>query len=209
MPKLYKARKLSKGLKIGLREPKGEEWFADMTLNTNKRTCRKINVPFLPKDKKNMSLAEEKAVELFNFLQEKDEKERSYKIYVPTWQTKFFTSSLLLLWLTGILWIFLGFLGDAPFGQTQILILHGSMIIPTLVSLGVLIVSHLPEGWEPTKKRKSGLLLSFILFFLVVSGFLLFYTNTFISEQISYSHSTIGLVLIPLIFWHYKKKAVT
>ncbi|HJM14937.1 MAG TPA: hypothetical protein QGF66_00975, partial [SAR86 cluster bacterium] len=66
-----------------------------------------------------------------------------------------------------------------------------------------------PEGWEPTKKRKSGLLLSFILFFLVVSGFLLFYTNTFISEQISYSHSTIGLVLIPLIFWHYKKKAVT
>ena len=46
MPKLYNTKKIDKGLKIGLREPEGTEWFADMTLDADKRTCRKINVPF-------------------------------------------------------------------------------------------------------------------------------------------------------------------
>ena len=60
--------------------------------------------------------------------------------------------------------------------QTQLLIFHGALIIPALVSLGVLIVSHIPAGWESTQKRKLGSLLSFITLFLVISGFFLFYT---------------------------------
>ena len=94
------------------------------------------------------------------------------------------------------------------YGKTQLLIFHGALIIPALVSLGVLIVSHIPEGWEPTKKRKSGFLLSFIMLFLVISGFVLFYTDS-VFYELSYSHSLVGLILVPLIFWHFTKKSAS
>ena len=208
MPKLYNTKKLDKGLKIGLREPNGTEWFAGMTLDPDKRTCRKINVPFLPKEEKNILVAESKAKKLFEELLKERMKETNQKINVPGWQTKFFSLSLILLWVTGMSWLALDFMDFKSFGQTQILILHGALIIPALVSLGVLIVSHIPDGWEPTKKRKSGFLLSFIMLFLVISGFVLFYEDSF-TYGLSYSHSLTGLFLVPLIFWHFKKKSTT
>ncbi len=208
MPKLYNTKKIDKGLKIGLREPEGTEWFADMTLDADKRTCRKINVPFNPEDTGNILLAENKARKLFEELTKAREKERDQRINVPAWQTKFFSSSLILLWFTGVLWLLLDFMNLGSFGKTQLLIFHGALIIPALVSLGVLIVSHIPEGWEPTKKRKSGFLLSFIMLFLVISGFVLFYTDAAVYE-LSYSHSLVGLILVPLIFWHFTKKSTS
>ena len=208
MPKLYNAKKLGKGLKIGLRELNGAEWFADMTLDADKRTCRKINVPFLPEDERNTLLAENKAKKLFEELLLERFNETNQKINVPSWQIKFFSLSLILLWITGMLWLTLDFMDLNSFGQTQVLILHGALIIPALVSLGVLIVSHIPEGWEPTKRRKSGYLLSFIMLFLVISGFVLFYEDSFMNE-LSYSHSLTGLFLVPLIFWHFKKKSAS
>ena len=208
MPKLYNAKKLGKGLKIGLRELNGAEWFADMTLDADKRTCRKINVPFLPEDERNILLAENKAKRLFEELLLERFNESNQKINVPSWQTKFFSLSLILLWITGMLWLTLDFMDLNSFGQTQVLILHGALIIPALVSLGVLIVSHIPEGWEPTKRRKSGYLLSFIMLFLVITGFVLFYEDSFRNE-LSYSHSLTGLFLVPLIFWHFKKKSTS
>ena len=208
MPKLYNAKKLGKGLKIGLRELNGAEWSADMTLDADKRTCRKINVPFLPEDERNILLAENKAKRLFEELLLERFNESNQKINVPSWQTKFFSLSLILLWITGMLWLTLDFMDLNSFGQTQVLILHGALIIPALVSLGVLIVSHIPEGWEPTKRRKSGYLLSFIMLFLVISGFVLFYEDSFMNE-LSYSHSLTGLFLVPLIFWHFKKKSTS
>ena len=105
-------------------------------------------------------------------------------------------------------WLVLDFMDLNSFGQTQVLILHGTLLIPALVSLGVLIVSHIPDGWEPTKKKKSGILLSSIMFFLVISGFILFYEDSFINE-LSYSHSFIGLFLVPIIFWHFTKKSTS
>ena len=208
MPKLYNTKKIDKGLKIGLREPEGTEWFADMTLDSEKRTCRKINVPFKPEDKGNVLFAENRARKLFEELTKAREKERDQRINVPAWQTKFFSSSLILLWFTGVLWLLLDFMNLGSFGKTQLLIFHGALIIPALVSLGVLIVSHVPEGWEPTKKRKSGFLLSFIMFFLVISGFVLFYTD-YVIYELSYSHSLVGLILVPLIFWHFTKKSIS
>ena len=206
MPKLYNTKKIDKGLKIGLRDPEGAEWFADMTLDSDKRTCRKINVPFIPEDKENVLFAKNKARKLFEELTKARLKEKDQKINVPAWQTKFFSFSLILLWFTGLLWLLLDFMNLGSYGKTQLLIFHGALIIPALVSLGVLIVSHIPEGWEPTKKRKSGFLLSFIMLFLVISGFVLFYTDAAVYE-ISYSHSLVGLILVPLIFWHFTKKS--
>ena len=208
MPKLYNTKKIDKGLKIGLRDPEGTEWFADMTLDSDKRTCRKINVPFIPEDKENVLFAKNKARKLFEELTKARLKEKDQKINVPAWQTKFFSFSLILLWFTGLLWLLLDFMNLGSYGKTQLLIFHGALIIPALVSLGVLIVSHIPEGWEPTKKRKSGFLLSFIMLFLVISGFVLFYTDS-IFYELSYSHSLVGLILVPLIFWHFTKKSAS
>ena len=208
MPKLYNAKKIDKGLKIGLRDPEGTEWFADMTLDSDKRTCRKINVPFIPEDKENVLFAKNKARKLFEELTKARLKEKDQKINVPAWQTKFFSFSLILLWFTGLLWLLLDFMNLGLYGKTQLLIFHGALIIPALVSLGVLIVSHIPEGWEPTKKRKSGFLLSFIMLFLIISGFVLFYTDS-VFYELSYSHSLVGLILVPLIFWHFTKKSAS
>ena len=208
MPKLYNTKKIDKGLKIGLRDPEGTEWFADMTLDSDKRTCRKINVPFIPEDKENVLFAKNKARKLFEELTKARLKEQEQKINVPAWQTKFFSFSLILLWFTGLLWLLLDFMNLGSYGKTQLLIFHGALIIPALVSLGVLIVSHIPEGWEPTKKRKSGFLLSFIMLFLVISGFVLFYTDS-VFYELSYSHSLVGLILVPLIFWHFTKKSAS
>ena len=208
MPKLYNTKKIDKGLKIGLRDPEGTEWFADMTLDSDKRTCRKINVPFIPEDKENVLFAKNKARKLFEELTKARLKEKDQKINVPAWQTKFFSFSLILLWFTGLLWLLLDFMNLGSYGKTQLLIFHGALIIPALVSLGVLIVSHIPEGWEPTKKRKSGFLLSFIMLFLVISGFVLFYTDS-VFYELSYSHSLVGLILMPLIFWHFTKKSAS
>tara|TARA_Y100000590_G_scaffold83414_1_gene92960 strand:+ start:2399 stop:3025 length:627 start_codon:yes stop_codon:yes gene_type:complete len=208
MPKLYNTKKIDKGLKIGLRDPEGTEWFADMTLDSDKRTCRKINVPFKPEDKENVLFAKNKARKLFEELTKARLKEKDQKINVPAWQTKFFSFSLILLWFTGLLWLLLDFMNLGSYGKTQLLIFHGALIIPALVSLGVLIVSHIPEGWEPTKKRKSGFLLSFIMLFLVISGFVLFYTDS-VFYELSYSHSLVGLILVPLIYWHFTKKSAS
>ena len=208
MPKLYNTKKIDKGLKIGLRDPEGTEWFADMTLDSDKRTCRKINVPFIPEDKENVLFAKNKARKLFEELTKARLKEKDQKINVPAWQTKFFSFSLILLWFTGLLWLLLDFMNLGSYGKTQLLIFHGALIIPALVSLGVLIVSHIPEGWEPTKKRKSGFLLSFIMLFLVISGFVLFYTDS-VFYELSYSHSLVGLILVPLIYWHFTKKSAS
>ncbi len=92
MPKLYNTKKIDKGLKIGLREPEGTEWFADMTLDADKRTCRKINVPFNPEDTGNILLAENKARKLFEELTKDRLKEKDQKINVPKFYYAFFSN---------------------------------------------------------------------------------------------------------------------
>jgi hypothetical protein len=207
MPKLYKTKKIDRGLKIGLREPEGPEWFVDITLDSNKRTCRKIGVSYEPDNEKNVLEAERKAVSIYETLRKEYEFEKSNKISMPGWQLKFFTISLLLLWLTGILWFVLDGFSLSLLTQTQILVFHGTLVIPALISLGILIVSHMPKGWKPERKKMSGISLSAIMFFLVLSGFLLFYLEANAKQTISLSHSLIGFILVPLIFWHYKKRS--
>ena len=70
MPKLYKSTKVDQGLRIGLREPSGSEWFADMTVDRNKRTCRKIGLEYDPYNDTNKELAIKKAKSLYTTFKE-------------------------------------------------------------------------------------------------------------------------------------------
>jgi len=212
MPKLYQTKKIKIGLKIGLREPNGAEWFADITLGNNKRTCRKINVPFDNKNAENLKFAEKKALNLYEELNNKQKLDDLNKINMPQWQTKFFNISLLLLWATGILWVIFNQLNLSS--NEQILALHGVLIIPALLSLGILISSHIPSGWKPKKRKFSGVSLTGALLLLILSGFLIseighehLFLGSNLELGVSLAHASIGFVLVPLIFWHYRKKS--
>ena len=98
MPKLYKSTKVDQGLRIGLREPSGSEWFADMTVDRNKRTCRKIGLEYDPSNDTNKELAIKKAKSLYTTFKE----ESKNKLDINGWQINTFTFSLVLLWLTGL-----------------------------------------------------------------------------------------------------------
>ena len=146
MPKLYKSIKVEQGLRIGLREPSGSEWFADMTADKNKRTCRKIGLEYDPSSKVNKGLAEKKAKLLYKIFKE----ESKNKLDINGWQINTFTFSLVLLWLTGLLWISLQLMGSSEaFVRPYLLTLHGLLIAPLFIGLGGLCAAHMPKGWQP------------------------------------------------------------
>ena len=213
MPKLYNSIKIHQGLKIGSRSPQGDEWFADMTFDRNKRTCRKLDLEFKPKDINNRQLAKKLAQTLFNELKVTFAL-NNQSLDLTGWQTKTLTACLILLWVSGLAWISIEYLGSQLFSSDQsvntlILRLHGMLIIPTLIALGGLWVAHMPSGWTPGKKKLSGMILILFISGLILTGFILFYVNSLpIKTLTSFSHSFLGLILIPLIYWHYRKRSI-
>ena len=207
MPKLYKSSKVERGLRIGLREPSGSEWFADMTVDRNKRTCRKIGLEYDPSSKVNKALAEKKAKSLYKIFKE----ESKNTLDINGWQINTFTFSLVLLWLTGLVWISLQLMGSPEaFIRPYLLTLHGLLIAPLFIGLGGLWAAHMPKGWKPEKKRASGLSLIFFLGFLSISGLLLYYLGSiYLKDLAGLIHSILGLILVPLVFWHYSKRQLS
>lgn len=207
MPKLYKSSKVERGLRIGLREPSGSEWFADMTVDRNKRTCRKIGLEYDPSSKVNKALAEKKAKSLYKIFKE----ESKNTLDINGWQINTFTFSLVLLWLTGLVWISLQLMGSPEaFIRPYLLTLHGLLIAPLFIGLGGLWAAHMPKGWKPEKKRASGLSLIFLLGFLSISGLLLYYLGSiYLKDLAGLIHSILGLILVPLVFWHYSKRQLS
>ncbi|MEC7910527.1 MAG: hypothetical protein VYC46_02360 [Pseudomonadota bacterium] len=207
MPKLYKSTKVERGLRIGLREPSGSEWFADMTVDRNKRTCRKIGLEYDPSSKVNKALAEKKAKSLYKIFKE----ESKNTLDINGWQINTFTFSLVLLWLTGLVWISLQLMGSPEaFIRPYLLTLHGLLIAPLFIGLGGLWAAHMPKGWKPEKKRASGLSLIFFLGFLSISGLLLYYLGSiYLKDLAGLIHSILGLILVPLVFWHYSKRQLS
>ena len=207
MPKLYNSTKVEQGLRIGLREPSGSEWFADMTVDRNKRTCRKIGLEYDPSNDTNKELAIKKAKSLYATFKE----ESKNKLDINGWQINTFTFSLVLLWLTGLVWISLQLIGSPEvFIRSYLLTFHGLLIAPLFIGLGGLWAAHMPKGWKPEKKKLSGISLIFFLCFLSISGLLLYYLGPiYLKDLTGLFHSIVGLVLVPLVFWHYSKRKLS
>lgn len=133
------------------------------------------------------------------------------KVKLERWQTALLSLSGMLLWASGSLWLLLHHFGavEGNFGiQTNplepwMMRVHGLVVIPALIGIGGLLVSHLPNGWKYRKQRLTGLLLSSSLVMLVFSGYLLYYSGgDLIREWTSVTHWAIGLG-VPLLFgWH-------
>ena len=211
MPKLYNSIKIDQGLKIGLRDPDGPEWFVDMTYDRNKRTCRKLGLKYQENSNKNKEEAIVAAKNFYlNFLKEKEE---NLSLKLPQRLTRIFTLCLLLLWVSGVAWLIAEINSEQSKNtvtlKNYLMVLHGLFVIPALIAFGGLIYSHFPSGEKIKKKKRSGMSLSLFLGFLIITGASLFYLEgSYIRFLTSYSHALFGIILLPIIFWHYRKRSI-
>jgi hypothetical protein len=80
--------------------------------------------------------------------------------------------------------------------------IHGGAAMAALVLLGALI-HHIRRGWIAKKNRLSGSIFLAVIFFLVVTGYGLYYSgDEQLRSLISRSHTWIGLGLLLLIPAH-------
>ena len=93
--------------------------------------------------------------------------------------------------------------------KNYLMVLHGLFVIPALIAFGGLIYSHFPNGEKIKKNKRSGMSLSLFLGFLIITGASLFYLEgSYIRFLTSYSHALFGIILLPIIFWHYRKRSI-
>jgi hypothetical protein len=128
------------------------------------------------------------------------------------WQIRLLSLSGGALWLSGGAWLMLRYFGRTPgeFGpqmnplEPWMMKAHGLALIPALLALGGLFVSHIPKGWKQPHQRIAGVLLATLLGALIASGYLLYYASgESLREWSSIAHWAMGL-LLPMVFvWHY------
>lgn len=130
------------------------------------------------------------------------------------WQTRLLLISGSLLWLSGAIWLCLHYFGqvEGEFGpevspfEPWLMRLHGFALIPALLGVGGLLVTHIPKGWNDVPQRNIGLALCTVLGWLILSGYLLYYVgNDFARSVSSFAHWSAGLAVPMLFLWHFKR----
>jgi hypothetical protein len=63
---------------------------------------------------------------------------------------------------------------------------------------------HMRAGWRRREHRRSGLLLAFLLQVLALTAVGIYYSgDEGVANGLSYSHLAAGLLLLPLLAWHW------
>lgn len=129
------------------------------------------------------------------------------------WQIRLLVWSGTALWLSGAAWLLLHYYGQRPgeFGpeinpaEPWMLRLHGAALIPALLGIGSLLVVHVWRGWQYRSQRTVGVALLGVLGLLVLTGYLLYYTDEEWGRRwISLAHWVVGLGVPVLFTWHYR-----
>jgi hypothetical protein len=109
-----------------------------------------------------------------------------------------------LLWITGALWLFEKYAAHAAEGtwttaQTWGMKIHGAAAMLFLLSLGGLLLQHVPAGWAQGSKRRSGVLSLGVCGIMVLTGWCLYYvTGDRLRDNMGLVHGFLGLSL-PLV----------
>lgn len=112
-----------------------------------------------------------------------------------------------LIWISGITFFVLQtwFQVEGEFGmqkhpfQFTSLQIHGLAAFLMMVTYGYLLGTHVKAGWKIKPLRRSGVLLTIIPAFMMVTAYLLYYIAQDLARQIiAYSHLAVGF-LIPFI----------
>ena len=119
--------------------------------------------------------------------------------------------SLGLLTLSGAVWLIAHyvFVESTDFGTVQspieptALQIHGAMAPIFLMGLGALFPSHITRAFRSGINLKTGIFVLALLFILIATGYLLYYTGSeALRSWSSISHSIIGLLVCPILLIH-------
>jgi hypothetical protein len=114
-------------------------------------------------------------------------------------------------WLTGGLWLLFHyfFVARGEFGleanplEPKWLMLHGAFAFASIWMFGLLWGAHVTVAWPSSRRRWSGIMVTCLLLWLTVSGYLLYYTgNEMVRSTASVLHWTIGLGCPIAFLWH-------
>jgi len=114
-------------------------------------------------------------------------------------------------WLSGGLWLLFHyfFLEQGEFGpktnplENWWLKLHGAFAIAAIWVFGLLWGAHVTQAWPLSRRRWSGSVMTCMLFWLTLSGYLLYYAGGETARSIiSILHWSIGLACPIAFFWH-------
>lgn len=108
-----------------------------------------------------------------------------FSLALPKWHEWLVYTSIGLLTLTGLGWLYLDRFGkvEGVFGSEQnpalpwLLLVHGVLAYAFLVIAAMLVPVHMRLGWNALRNRISGLVLVGIGLVLAVSGLMLYYAS--------------------------------
>ena len=115
------------------------------------------------------------------------------------------------LFLSGGLWLLLGWLLERGVGftdylrlfQSGLLKLHGAAAMALLVALGILIPTHIVRGWRARRNRTSGVVFLVAIGLLIVTGYGLYYFGSEYGRLVvRWIHLTVGFALPLFLVGH-------
>jgi hypothetical protein len=132
-------------------------------------------------------------------------------IQLSTRHRRWFYFVAVLLFLSGATWVLFdwltehGYQGENSFGQCKSwsLRLHGAGAMAFLVSLGILIPTHIKRAWQARRNRVNGAIFVTAMLVLAITGYGLYY---FGDERwraaAAWSHSILGFAAPALLVLH-------
>lgn len=122
----------------------------------------------------------------------------------PLWARAFFSASLLVSLVTGVLWYCLGRWGEVEgeFGPEKhpwlgpLAKIHGAGAFIALISFGMILGGHVPAGWRTRLSRKSGVLTMGAITVSILTAYGLYYSGSDEwREVLIITHLAAGLLL--------------
>ncbi len=84
---------------------------------------------------------------------------------------------------------------------------HGLAILFVLMALGSLIPHHFGAGWRTGTRRRSAFLLAGTASTMIFTGWGLYYAaNETFRQGLSWTHSALGLLLLPFFLLHSRQR---
>ncbi len=118
-----------------------------------------------------------------------------------------------ILWLSGCAWLVLHlfFPQQAQFGaspnpwEPQVMRVHGWLAAGGVFLLGWVSARHITERWPLYRSRPSGLFLTTLAAFLVLTGYALYYTTERLHDVAATTHEILGGAGIFLAVIHWRR----
>lgn len=121
-------------------------------------------------------------------------------------------TNLTIAWLSGISFYVLNrwmtvegeFGPEKHFLQYPSLKIHGACAFISMLMFGALLFAHAPRGWHLRRSLKSGLSLTSLILFQIITAYLLYYAaSELLRSYIANTHLFVGLLLPVFIFLHH------